>query len=291
MRKLFTFVTIVLLILGFAAGIGSAKLYTQSDVGQTYIDWQDENGLSIFKIDDDDGISFVGVPQIGSRYGLTWVAGARGIPSANADLTNATETTRMICDVDFEVLGTGSGAIAVAYYAEGGISLTSDGTDGHGLVLLPHLDTSQTGWSQITWGTDKEVRWDAYIKTSTITTCIIWAGLKETNTPTTATDDDQVFFRYENGVNDGEWQAVNSIADTDDAHDTNVAVVLNTVYHLAINIDSSRIATFFINGVLVETSAALTTEKDLIPYIGIEEDGASSAMVLYIRGQSISRAY
>jgi len=106
-----------------------------------------------------------------------------------------------------------------------------------------------------------------------------------------ATDDDQVFFRYEDGVNDGEWEAVNSIADSDDEHDTDVVVAANTVYHLVIEINSSRVATFYINGALVETSAALTTEVDFIPYISIEEDGASDARTLYVRGQAISRVF
>lgn len=226
------------------------------------------------------------------RYRLTWVAGARGIPSANASILNATEATRMICDPNFECLGTGGGAISVAHYAEGGIALVTDGTDGHGLVILPHLDASQTAWKQVTWGTDKEVRWECEIKTgSAITTCIIWAGLKLTNTPTTITDADQVFFRYDPDVQAGVWECVSSIADSDDAHDSTVTVATNTVYHLVIEIASNRTAKFYINGTLRETSAALTDTIDLIPYIGIEEDGASAARTLYVRGQSISRAY
>lgn len=230
---------------------------------------------------------------ISDRFRLTWVAGQRGTPEQNADIQDAAEATRMTVDPDFEVLGTGGGAISTDYYAEGGIQLVTDGTEGHGLVMLPHLDADQTAWNYVTWGTDMETRWECSIKTgSVITDCIIWAGLKLTNVPTTATDNDQAFFAFDEDVNGGEWEAISSIGDSDDAHDTNVAVATNTVYHLVIEIDSSRLAKFYINGTLVETSAALTDTTDLIPYIGIEEDGGGgAARTLYIRGQAISRKF
>jgi hypothetical protein len=230
-----------------------------------------------------------GVPE---RYRLTWVAGARGKPGLNADILNATESTRMITDPDFEVTPNGTNASSddVTYYAEGGIDVETDGTDGDSVSIIPHLDANQSAWTQVTWGTDKEVRWDCTITTGpAITTCIIWAGLKLTDTPVTATDADQVFFRYEDDVNSGKWQAVSSIGDSDDAHDTGVTVAINTKYHFTIIIAADRTARFFINGVLEETSAALTDAVDLIPYIGIEEDGAGSAMTLYIHNQAISR--
>ena len=252
------------------------------------IDWNNTKGALVTT----PAGHFVSPEGISDRYRLTWVAGQRGKPSINADIQEAAEGTRMIVDPDFEVLGTGATSDDVTFYAEGGVTIETDGTDGDGCVVLPHLDANQSAWTQVTWGTDKEVRWECHIRTgAAITTSIIWAGLKLTNTATTITDANQVFFRYEDDVNDGEWEAVSSIADADDEHDTDVAVAINTDYHLVIEIASDRTAKFYINGVLVETSAALTDTTDLIPYIGIEEDGASAAMTLHIKGQAISRAY
>ena len=227
---------------------------------------------------------------LNERYCLVWVAGARGKPGINADIQNAAEATRMITDPFFEILGTNGSSDDVTYNAEGGIQFDTDGADGDGLILLPHLDANQSPWAQITWGTDQETRWECYIKTgASIDNCIIWAGLKLTNTDVVITDDDQVFFRYENGVNSGKWQAVNSIGGTDDSHDSGVTVALSTVYHLVIEIDSSRIARFYINDTLVETSAALTDTVDLIPYIAVEADGAAEAKALIIYSQASSR--
>lgn len=230
------------------------------------------------------------MPGLGSRYELRWVAGQRGKPCLNADINSATEATREVADPWFEVLGTNASSDDVTYYAEGGIKFETDGADGDGVILLPHLDTNQSAWSQVTWGSDQQTEWECHIKTgSSIANTIIWAGLKLTNTATTATDADQAFFRYEDDVNDGAWEAVSSIGGTDDEHDTGVTVAADTEYHLRITIDILRVARFYINGVLVETSAALTTAKDFIPYIGVEADGAGAAKHIYIFSQNISR--
>lgn len=225
------------------------------------------------------------------RTELTWNAGQRGKPGINADILSATESVNAIADPWFEVLGTNASSDDVTYNAEGGIVFTTDGGDGDGVILLPHLDANQSPWTEFTWGTDKELTWQARIQSgAAITNSIIWAGLKLTNTDVVATDADQVFFRYEDGINAGEWQAISSIANTDTSTDTNIVVAVSTDYELVISIDASRICRMFINGTLVSTTTALTDVIDLIPYIAVEADGAAEAKTLTIYGQHISRS-
>jgi len=228
-----------------------------------------------------------------SRYGLSWLAGGRGKPGLNADIQNAAEATRMVTDPDFEVLGTNATSDDVTFYAEGGITMETDGADDDQVILLPHLDANQSAWSQITWGTDKEVIWECSITTGpSIVDAIIWAGLKLTNVDVTATDADQVMFRYEEGVQSGVWEAINSIGGVDVETDSGVTVALGTKYDLKIVIDSSRIAKLYIDEVLVGTSAALTDTTDLIPYVGVmcQVGGASGAKSILVHSQKISRA-
>lgn len=226
------------------------------------------------------------------HYRLQWVAGARGKPGVNADILNATESTRMVTDPYFEILGTSAVSADITYNPEGGIIMETVGADGDQDILCPHLDANQSAWTQITWGTDQNVRWECRIRTgANITNCIIWAGLKKTMTEVTITDTDQAFFRYEDDNNDGEWEAVSSIGGSDDEHDTGVVVAINTEYHLVIDIQNDRTALFYINDVLVETSAALTDATDLIPYIGVMADGAAAAKALIVRSQSIRRNF
>lgn len=231
----------------------------------------------------------IGLPK---RYELVWVPGVYGIPSANADILSATEATNITCDRNFEILGTNATTDDALIYAEGGIEMKTSGADGDECILVPHVDANQSAWFKVTWGTDQEVEWECVIQTAAaITNEIIWAGLKLTNTEVTATDVDQVMFRYENGVNSGKWQAVSSIAGVDSADDAGVAAVAEeTTYHLKITIDSVRIARFYIDDVLVKTTAALTS-TDLIPYIGVANDGSGAVKSLRVFGQAISRKF
>ncbi len=220
------------------------------------------------------------------RYRLEWVAGSMGKPGILGDVISATEATNVIADREFHLVGTNIVSTVSALNAEGGVKLTSTTGGSDQGIIAPHLDASQSAWAATTWGSDKSVRWECLIKTGgSITANITWAGLKLTNTDVIATDADQVFFRYENGVNTGKWQAVWSIGDSDTATDSGVTVVLSTQYHLLIVINSSRVAKFYINGTLVATTTALTDTTDLIPYIGVR----GNAQILDVYGQVISR--
>ena len=231
-----------------------------------------------------------GTNVLPSRYELRWTAGARGKPSANGDILSTSESTREIADPDFEVLGTNATSGSATYNAEGGIKLTTAGADGDSVIVLPHLDANQTAWSQVTWGTDKETVWEGMLATdASIAATVIWAGLKLTNTPTTATDNDQAFFRYEAGVNSGKWQAIYSIGGTDTATDTGVTAATATVYHFKVAIGSDRTARFWINGTLVVTSSALSNAVDLIPYMGVAASGAAAAKAITVYGEAIGR--
>lgn len=274
-------------IIKLGTGTNSFDLWLYGNIATSYLLWDaSQNTVST-----NGPVRVNGFNALPRRFELKWVAGQRGKPGINGDIQSATEATRMIADPDFEVLGTNASSDDVTFYAEGGIKVETDGADGDEVIIAPHLDANQTAWTQVTWGTDKQVVWECHIKSgSAITNCIIWAGLKLTNTEVTATDDDQAFFRYENGVNSGKWQAISSIGGTDDAADTGVTALADTEYHLKIVIGTDRTAQFYLNGALVETSAALTDATDLIPYIGIATDGAAEAKHMYIFGQSIGRA-
>lgn len=233
-----------------------------------------------------------GFNALPERLELKWVAGAEGKPGINADFVSATEAVNTVTNRHFEILGTNASSDDVTYGAEGGITFTTDGADGDGVILLPHLDANQTNWTSVTWGTDQEVIWECDIVTGgAITNSIVWAGLKLTNTDVIATDADQIFFRYENGVSAGVWIVASSIANVDTSTVSTITVGVSTRYYLKIIIAADRTAKAYINDVLIVTTAALTDAIDLIPYIAVEADGAAEAKTLDIYGQSISRKF
>jgi hypothetical protein len=109
------------------------------------------------------------------------------------------------------------------------------------------------------------------------------------NTPVSTTDNDEVFFRYQNGANTT-WQCVYDIGNAGPTStDSGITIAGATEYRLWITIDSSRIAHFLINGVDLAQSTALTDAKDFIPYIGVLSATDATAKHLYVRNQFISR--
>lgn len=227
--------------------------------------------------------------RLSTRHELLWKAGQRGKPGINADIQDASEAARMIADPDFEVLGTNAVSSCTSFYAESGIALATTTASGDQVIIAPHLDPAQSTWKQTTWGTDKETHWECLIGTAAaITSEIIWAGLKLTNTSVVATDNDQVFFRYQAGANSDKWTVISSIGGTDTTTVSSVVVAVSTVYHLKVVITATRTAKCYINGAIIYETAAMTDATDLIPYIGIQT-ATTAAKTLYVFGQAISR--
>jgi len=192
--------------------------------------------------------------------------------------------------LNFEILGTNAVSTDCARSTTiGGIALTTHGADNDSTILLPHLTSGLSAWTGVKWGTENQVNWETVIRTGTITTALYWAGLKLTNTPTEATDNDQVYFKYDTDIPDTTFIAVYSIADTDVEVDTGVTVVANTNYKFNIKIDSSRKAHFYIDDVEVACSTALTNDVDLIPYIGVKQLAGSITRTLVVVYEKISR--
>lgn len=233
----------------------------------------------------------MGARLVGNRIELTKVFGAgRGKPGVNADIQNSSESTRMITDPDFEVSGTSGSSDDVTINADGGVLLTTDGTDGNGVILLPHLDANQSAWTGLTWGTDNETEWECWLKMgAAVTTRIVWAGLKLLKTDVIATDDDSAFFRYEDGVNSEKWQSNISVNDSDSTVDTGITAVANQFMHFKVVMDPAEVCHMFVNEREVQAVSFAGNTVDLIPFIAVEEDGASSAATLIVYGCDISR--
>lgn len=219
-------------------------------------------------------------PCVKDRIGL--VEKFEKLPALNASAAYTVNN-------QFEILGTNASNDDVTVGVEGGIICETDGGGNDQVIVLPHLTAGLSAWTGITWGTDRAVRYDAVIGTgAAITNAIIWCGLKQTNVQVIGTDDDQAFFEYSSAIG-ANWLTIASNNNVDVQTDTGVVVATDTVYHFTIDIAATtRVARFFINGVLVTTSAALADTHDLIPYIGVM-DLAGAARHIHILECSISR--
>lgn len=247
-------------------------------------------GFSIAGNTNLDSGSLTGFNALSTRYELQWTAGAHGKPGLAADATDNTTATFAITDPLFEVTGTNAVSASVSVVNTGGILLTTAGAASDQVILGPHSTASLSGWAAA-WNTAKSPTWECRVQAGAdIVNSIIWAGLKLTSDPTVATDDDQVFFRYETAANANAVLFVSSIADTDVSTNTGVVVANGTALHFKIAIDGSRVARAYINGTLVHTTGALTANTDLIPFIGIQSKDAAAAS-LVVRGAAISKDF
>ena len=238
---------------------------------------------------------------------------------SDADATAAANTAirlaEKVANRDFQVLGTSmTTALCTFDTTRAGIIITTAGTDENQAIIAPHLDTNQTSWQTVPWGTENSVIWECTVTTAaSIADIKLWQGLKLTNDQLIATDADQAYFKFQTDATNSEaftdftlLHFVHSIGGTDYISALPITVAADTQYHLKIEIDSNRKAAIYVNGIQynvtstsgstggsavttgTDKTAALTDDVDFIPYIGVET-GAGSAKALKVHWQAISR--
>lgn len=218
-------------------------------------------------------------------------------PGLNADIQNAAEATREIVDQEFELLGTNAASTCATISTTGGCKLTTTTSSSDSCIILPHLDTSQSAWATTLWDTAKSPSFETTVETAaSVASMTIWAGFKLTNTPVVATDNDQVFFRYQDTQGSGSWQFIHSVSDTDTTYTvpTSVcaAVAVSTRYRLRIEIDGDRKVMGFINDIPIRATKfpAVTSLTTLIPYCGVLT-GTTAAKIATFKYIECGRAY
>ena len=238
------------------------------------------------------------------RYYLDeWFLQRPGI-NANIDQVSTVEVQRAL-NRNWEALGTNmTTALATFASTSAGVLATTAGADADQAILTPHLDTAATAWAGTKWGTENSVHFETSIMLPALDNQKVWAGLKLTNDQLVATDDDQMYFKFQTDATNSEaftdfttWHFVHSIGGTDFISQIPVTVATNTPYHLRFEIDSDRKAAIFVNGIQYNVtstsgstggtavttgttkSGALTNDVNLIPYVGIEAGAAAAEAV------------
>lgn len=212
---------------------------------------------------------------------------------------------------NFLITGTNATNSSVDFSStRAGIKLTTAGADNDQVILYP--DTDGNAWSNIKWGTENEVEWECAISVADVSNVAFWAGLKTTNTPVLATDDDQAYFFFDTDDSVVGTLTVNttlhfgySVNGTDYTTNLGITVGANTIYRLRIVIDNYRQVSIYVNGIQyglsttagsagltqstnTKKSAQLLNDIDLIPYIGVQSTtGDADTLTVYY--EKISR--
>ena len=276
-----------------------------------------ENGMKLISKNTTSGLisdRTLGTPIQDARrvYFDEWFLQRPGL-NANIDQVSTVEVQRAL-NRNWEALGTNVTTALVTFAStSAGVLATTAGADQDQAILTPHLDTAATAWAGTKWGTENETHFETSIMLPAIDNQKVWAGLKLTNDQLVATDDDQIYFKFQTDATNSEaftdftkWHFVHSIGGTDYISQLPITVAANTPYHLKITIDSDRKASIFVNGVQYNVtttsgstggtavttgttpSTALTDDIDLIPYVGIEA-GAAAAEAVNVHHVCMSR--
>ncbi len=225
----------------------------------------------------------------GNRIELEWVGGARGKPGINADIDSATEAVREIADEDFEVQGTNGVSSSTSIVAEGGVLLTTAGADNDQIIIVPHQDSNQTAWKEVTWGSDREVSYQCLVKTGTNIGNVAYVlGLKS-DLDMGIDDADLGVFNFNTDDSDVNWgfvgnEAAGTVVDTD----TGITVTINTLYKMRLTCGPDSIMKAFINDEYVGEQSFEAGAEDFTPLVGVQAlSGAADVLTVY--GQKIGR--
>lgn len=227
-----------------------------------------------------------------ARIQLHWLAGVDGAPGIPGDIADNGGALHSAANRDFCIVGTNATSALCTFDAEGGLVLTTAAAGSDEEILTAHTTAKVSGWYGITWGTDRETRFECDIVSgATITAAEHVAGLSLLATMDVATDAD--FVKFWHGSGDANWSLAYDIAGADPIVeiDTGVAFAASTRYHMIIDIDADRVARGYINGVHVATTPALTDAINLLPFVGVGDDASSAAKAMTVYSISMSRLY
>lgn len=236
----------------------------------------------------------------GINSGTRWVViesfAQRPQLAASIANTNASKTT--------EIVGTNAADLGAVFATGGGIALTTAAADNDQMVIRGNTvgaDNSQAPLTGTNWSTNDEIRIRCNLRINNVSDTRWGAGFKLT-VPTgggavpldTGTDADQVWFGFsttDNAFGTGaNWAAVVSIANTDTPTDTGVVAAAGNI-RLVIDVDSSRVCRFFINGALVHTTAALTAGVNFIPFAGLQAEAALASPTGTVQWMAVSKNF
>lgn len=181
----------------------------------------------------------------------------------------------------------------------GGIVLTTAGALNDQMILSPSSAINSidlSNWRYTNWKPSAYSRFECQISLPSVAGVLVHAGFGLSEVLDLTTDDDQAKFAFNTAgaVDVANWTACTSIAGTDAETDSEVAAAADTTVRLGVFLepdvvdDSLTVAEFYVDGVKVHTSGAVTASVNLLPFIGIQAL-AASAKSINIRSIRCSR--
>lgn len=184
----------------------------------------------------------------------------------------------------FNANGTNVANSTIAFAVDGGVTFTTAATANNSVILEAGTNSI---WGSVSLIANNSIVFETQIVTAAnITAAIIWAGLKLTSTSANSTDANQTFVRYQDTINSGKFQVIDSTSNVDTIQDSGVTVAASTAYLIQIKVDENRVPHYLINGILIGSGTALVAGVAFKPFIGVQTT-ASAAKAFTVRSARI----
>ena len=195
--------------------------------------------------------------------------------------TLAQMALRLRANRDWEIAGTNAADAGSVPSAAGGVGITTAAAANDQMLVGAHTDASQSAINALQVQTQKLGAFGLTLTTgASVAAVTLFAGLKLTNTPVIATDDDQAMLRYSTADNNTTWQAVVSSAGTDYTYDTGVAVTASTPYRLEVAYRRDQKVEFVINDRIVAIHDTAVRDANLKPFFGLQTLAAAAKSIV-----------
>ncbi len=215
------------------------------------------------------------------------LAGATVLYNLNATYAQGEVERALLANRNWEIQGTNAvnTQAQIARGANGGITLATGANAADQMILAPLSEATvkEDGANDVTydspiqateWNTAKQPVLQVVfnLTASAITTTLLWAGFKLTNTSVIATDNDQAFFR----AAAGDLHMVTSVGGQDADVDAGPTLVHSTLYELLVIIDKARYPHYVLNSKWLGKGPRLAALTTLKPFFGVESTAGAS---------------
>lgn len=196
------------------------------------------------------------------------------------------------------ISGTNAANSGSALDVDGGVLLTTAGADNDQVIVSPATainSVDQSAWRKVEWEPEHAIRIEFLIELPSLANIRFHAGWGLTTVLDLTTDNDQakLVFDTESATSPENWVAAQSVGGTDDGQDTGSPAVAGVTVRLGIEVNTSRVPRYYVNGIKKATGDALTAGANLIPFCGIQalEAAAKSFKLRGIRASRLLNDY
>lgn len=192
-------------------------------------------------------------------------------------------------NINWQLTGTNAADLDVTRDPDGGLNIVTAGADDDQVIVSPLAGSAAAA---TLWSPEVGSRMEVVIELPDVSNLLFHMGFGLTANLDLVTDDDQAKFEFstEGALTVENWTSNDSIAGLDSQVDTFLAAAALRTINLAVEINTSSVARFYVDDILKVTTGTLTLAADLQPFFGIQAL-AAAAKTVKVRSIRVNRVH